>query len=518
MLLSLRVENFKAFKDTKIIELAPLTFLAGINSAGKSSIIQALLLLKQSLESAPSIALNPDASNYLEQSLGEKFNDFIFGCPPLEDATLTIHVSCQYDEDKISDPSIRDLFDDVAALLPYTTANQDPRSLVATLAITFAWGPFGHRGRPTIRIAHLQIATTLKQSGISKPLIAVSISPSSGGEYQIKPILDDIDPRLNELNFQQVRLDGLANFLPGPLVIDPTHPGMFERNIPSAFARFFRSLISLIRQDLSENIFYLSSFRQPPKQVYSGGQSAINAVDPTGGNFAEVLWHMQNEPVSFYHPNLPVDPELPKGQLPLNKMVAWVLEEVLQLKQRISVQPVGERDAILEVLVDTLGSSPESRERLKVHLPSVGLGYNQILPVVIQGLLTPPGALVIYEQPEIHLHPDTQANLIPFFIGLIRSGRKVLVETHSNHLVDHLCLYIVKDRDYGLEKYTKVLFVHPPDDQNISSRLEEVQIDATGIIQNYPMHFIPDYADLLEKITKEGFKKRRDIPGENIDA
>ena len=130
--------------------------------------------------------------------------------------------------------------------------------------------------------------------------------------------------------------------------------------------------------------------------------------------------------------------------------------------------------------------------------------------MVIQGLLTPPGAMVIYEQPEIHLHPDVQANLVSFFIGLIRSGRQVLVETHSNHIVDHLCLQIVKDREYGLEKNTKVLFVHPPDNENNSSRLEGVQIDATGVIQNYPSHFIPDYAGLLEQITREGFKKRRD--------
>ena len=68
MLASLRVENFKSFRDTQIIELAPLTILAGINSSCKSSIIQALLLLKQSLESAPSVVLNPGNSTYLEQS------------------------------------------------------------------------------------------------------------------------------------------------------------------------------------------------------------------------------------------------------------------------------------------------------------------------------------------------------------------------------------------------------------------------------------------------------------------
>jgi predicted ATPase len=512
MLVSLRVENFKSFRDTQTIELAPLTILAGINSAGKSSIVQALLLLKQSLESAPSVVLNPGNSTYLEQSLGDKFSDFIFGSPPLEDATLVYNLACRYDKDKISDPSVRDLFDEIDALLPYPTPNGGHHSLIANVEITFAWGPFGHRGRPTIRVANLKITTVVKNSFTTMPLIGILIYPTNRGDYQLEPLLDYTDASIKGLNFQQVYLDGLTNFLPGPLLIDPTQPNLFEQNVPPAFARFFRFLIALIRQDLGENIYYLSSFRQAPIRYYPSGQTISDCVDPTGRNFAEILWRLREEPVSFYHQNLPEpkDLNLNKGQLPLKDMVTWVLEEVLQLKQRVSVQPVGNQEAILEVLVETLGLSAENGDRLKVPLSSVGLGYNQILPLVIQGLLTPPGAMVIYEQPEIHLHPEVQANLVPFFIGLIRSGRQVLVETHSNHIVDQLCLQIVKDREYELEKNAKVLFVHPPDNENNSSRIEGVQIDSTGVIQNYPKHFIPDYAGLLEQITKEGFKKRRE--------
>ncbi|MFH1636342.1 MAG: AAA family ATPase [Chloroflexota bacterium] len=512
MLKNIRIENFKSFQDTQTIELAPLTILAGINSAGKSSLIQALLLLKQSLETMPSVVLDFKGSSYLEQSLGDNFNSFIFGCPPVEEASLTYHLSFQYEEEEIADPTASDLFDEVDALLPYPMTDDGYHSLKADIVVTFAWGPFGHRGRPTVRMADMQIATFLNSP--AKPLISIQIRPTSDGKYQIKPLKDRIDPRLKELNFQQAHLDGLNNFLPGSIHIEVEKGDRVEQNLPPAFARFFRVLLNLIRQDLTEHIYYLGSFRQPPEQIYASSQSIIDVVNPTGSNFAEILWRYRDEPVTFYHPRLP------KSPLPLSDMVAWVLENILQLEQKVRVQPVGEREDILEVLVETLGKFPsnngEQSERIQVPLSSVGLGYNQILPIVVQGLLTPPRDMVIYEQPEIHLHAGVQANLTAFFIGLIRSGRQVLVETHSSHMVDQLCLQIVRDREYKLEKNASVLFVHPPDKEHDSSRIEPVQIDPYGVIQNYPPNFLPDIVGIYEQIIAEGFKKHKGQPPKEI--
>ncbi len=45
-----KVKNFKAFRESASVELKPLTVFAGVNSSGKSSFIQGMLLLKQSLE------------------------------------------------------------------------------------------------------------------------------------------------------------------------------------------------------------------------------------------------------------------------------------------------------------------------------------------------------------------------------------------------------------------------------------------------------------------------------------
>ena len=50
-LTSIRLKNFKFFADSGDIPLAPLTVIFGRNNTGKSSILQSLLLLRQTLDS-----------------------------------------------------------------------------------------------------------------------------------------------------------------------------------------------------------------------------------------------------------------------------------------------------------------------------------------------------------------------------------------------------------------------------------------------------------------------------------
>lgn len=50
MLSSIRLQNFKCIADSGKLDLAPITVFAGVNSSGKSSVIQALLLMKQTTE------------------------------------------------------------------------------------------------------------------------------------------------------------------------------------------------------------------------------------------------------------------------------------------------------------------------------------------------------------------------------------------------------------------------------------------------------------------------------------
>ena len=50
MITHIRMKNFKSWRDSDIVKLAPLTGFFGTNSSGKSSLLQMLLLLKQTAE------------------------------------------------------------------------------------------------------------------------------------------------------------------------------------------------------------------------------------------------------------------------------------------------------------------------------------------------------------------------------------------------------------------------------------------------------------------------------------
>ena len=65
MLTHLKLDNFKIWKSTGPMRLAPVTLLLGTNSSGKSSLIQSLLLIRQTVKGDdPNLDLNlgnPDA-------------------------------------------------------------------------------------------------------------------------------------------------------------------------------------------------------------------------------------------------------------------------------------------------------------------------------------------------------------------------------------------------------------------------------------------------------------------------
>ena len=89
MFTSLKIENFKAWRSTGELRLAPLTVLFGPNRAGKSSLTQFLLMLKQTIESSDPRVLHPGDRNTIVQ-LGT-FRDLIFDHHP--DGRLSFELS-----------------------------------------------------------------------------------------------------------------------------------------------------------------------------------------------------------------------------------------------------------------------------------------------------------------------------------------------------------------------------------------------------------------------------------------
>lgn len=112
---------------------------------------------------------------------------------------------------------------------------------------------------------------------------------------------------------------------------------------------------------------------------------------------------------------------------------------------------------------------------LSLDLPDVGFGVSQVLPILIDGVLSGNNTTTIMEQPEIHLHPKMQAELADFFIEVVnhanhdnkQPGRRYVIETHSEYILkrirrriaegvispDDVAIYFIEPRsDKGLKE------------------------------------------------------------------
>lgn len=68
--------------------------------------------------------------------------------------------------------------------------------------------------------------------------------------------------------------------------------------------------------------------------------------------------------------------------------------------------------------------------------PNMGFGVSYALPIVVAALLAPSGGLLMVENPEAHLHPAGQSAMGAFLAVVAGDGVQVLVETHSDHVVN----------------------------------------------------------------------------------
>ncbi|GAH93915.1 unnamed protein product, partial [marine sediment metagenome] len=123
---------------------------------------------------------------------------------------------------------------------------------------------------------------------------------------------------------------------------------------------------------------------------------------------------------------------------------------------RIKSQRVKEEEILIKVMVDLLDKNEN------VSIQDVGFGISQILPVFIESLRMKQDHTLILEQPEIHLHPNMQSKLADFLLSMAMSKKQFIIETHSEHLINRLCLRIAQDATNKLKDKISIVFVKPP--------------------------------------------------------
>ena len=125
----------------------------------------------------------------------------------------------------------------------------------------------------------------------------------------------------------------------------------------------------------------------------------------------------------------------------------------------------------------------ERRKGSKRNLIDVGYGVSQALPVLVE-LFRPDGApMFLLQQPEVHLHPSAQAALGSLFCTMAASNRQLIVETHSEYIVDRVRMDI-RDQTTDLKPDDVSLLFFERTDLDVL--IHSLMFDEEGNVLNAP--------------------------------
>ena len=149
----------------------------------------------------------------------------------------------------------------------------------------------------------------------------------------------------------------------------------------------------------------------------------------------------------------------------------------------IEVARLGKWDgAPFQVLVRRYDDN-KKRKGPKRNIIDVGFGVSQVLPVLIEVFQAKAPELFLFQQPEVHLHPSAQAALGTLFCEVAAGGKQILVETHSDHLLDRVRME-VRDGNTGLTPAdVSVLFFQR---HGMGVRIHSLRFDEDGNVLDAP--------------------------------
>jgi len=438
MLTSLHIKNFKGWKDTGNVRLAPLTVIFGANSAGKSSLGHLLLALKQTVLSA-------DRKRPIQ--LG--------GDSALID--LGTFAECLHNHDLS-----QSLEFELAWRLPQKLEVKDPVSGAKHAGDSL-------KLKVSMKAAQLEqprmekIEYTLFQN--ESTTLTVNFSRDDKGKWDI-----------HSSNYKFIRNQGRAWAL--------DDPDKFYRISDQSRARFqnaeFLSDFALQTEAALNSVYYLGPLRDHPRRIYSWSGETPESVGQRGEFAVAAILAASNQ-----------DRTLNRGPkqktFRFDEFVARWLKD-LGIIEDLAVKAVAEGRKEFEVLVKTHAQSSE------VKITDVGFGVSQVLPALVQAFYSPPDSTVWMEQPEIHLHPQVQAELADVFISATQARERgmkrnvqLIVESHSEHFLNRLQRRVAEGTVSPDE--IAVYFCRRAGTLN---ELEPLRLNRFGEIENWPENFFGD--------------------------
>ena len=154
---------------------------------------------------------------------------------------------------------------------------------------------------------------------------------------------------------------------------------------------------------------------------------------------------------------------------------------------------------------DVAGSDPFQVQIRKHHeggagswrnLVDVGYGVSQILPVIVELIKPQAPPMLLLQQPEVHLHPSAQAGLGSILCNAAALGRQLLVETHSDYLVNRVRMD-VRDRKTELKPEDVSILFFERTDNDVS--IHNIRMDEVGNVLDNPPTYRQFFMDEINR-------------------
>ena len=244
---------------------------------------------------------------------------------------------------------------------------------------------------------------------------------------------------------------------------------------------------------LFRDLQYLGPLRESPQVLYNPGPSRIDLG--TKGEYTAAVLHA--------HQNRKYMVPLPDGNVRNTRLGdalnLWLVE--LGLADEAKATDRGRLG--IGLTVSPVGSGKD------VDLTSVGVGVSQVLPVLLLCLLARRGSVVLMEQPELHLHPAMQLRLADFLLACAKSGRQIIIETHSEHLVNRLRLHVAQDETSATSDHVQLLFA---EQENGVTSYRTSQINPLGgLSEDWPKGFLDVGSDEAGQLLRQTVLRQRQI-------
>ena len=207
---------------------------------------------------------------------------------------------------------------------------------------------------------------------------------------------------------------------------------------------------------------------------------------------------VRSKPRRTYDPSRPVrDPE---GEtIPMYLSTAFfedkkswnTLKEALErfgrkagLFDEIAVKPLGKRGSEpFQMHVRKFGPGAKGPKGPMRNLIDVGYGVSQVLPVITELFRDDKTPMFLLQQPEVHLHPSAQAALGSLFCQIAGKRRQLVIETHSDHLLDRVRMDVRDGKTKLKPDDVSILFFERG---NLDVQIHSLRLDGEGNVLGAP--------------------------------